>query len=132
MPTLCNNPQCRGVLNERTPERCPECGIPTGASPRERININIDITADVTTDAEIKHAAQFSPGSVTPAAKVVTPPPTPSFTTDQMIAAINAWLQFGQDMFNDGYQDGYFSGDGWAVLALRAAREFIEHTTTKV
>ena len=131
MPTLCNNPQCRGVLNERTPARCPECGVPTGATPRERIYVTADETTNLTTDAEIKHAAQFSPGSVTPAAKVVTPPPTPSFTTDQMIAAINAWLQFGEDMFNDGNQYGYFSGDGWAARALRAARDFIEEAGRK-
>ena len=104
MPTLCNNPQCRGVLNERTPARCPECGVPTGASPRERIDLQAT-------------AKQLDP--------------LPEFTTDQMIAAIGHWLQFGQDMFNDGHQQGYFSGDGWAARALRAAREFIEEAGRK-
>ena len=105
MPTLCNNPQCRGVLNERTPARCPECGVPTGVQPREQIDL------------------QTTPKQ---------PDPSPEFTPDQMVVAINQWLQFGEDMFNDGHQQGYFSGDGWAARSLRAAREFIEHTTTKV
>jgi hypothetical protein len=44
-----------------------------------------------------------------------------------MVAAIGQWLEFGDAMFNDGHQQGYFSGDGWAARALRAAREYIEN-----
>ena len=104
MPTLCNNPQCRGVLNARTPSRCPECGIPTGAGPRERIDL------------------QTTPKQQNPPSE---------FTPEQMVAAIGRWLQFGQDMFDDGYQDGYFCGDGLAARALRAARDFIQEDGRK-
>lgn len=39
MTILCNNPKCRGVLNQHTPAMCPNCGEPTGAAPMERIDL---------------------------------------------------------------------------------------------
>jgi len=131
MAIYCNNPQCRGVLNERTPSRCPECGVATGAEPRNRIDL-LEAIPPYSTDrpppsAEAQAASQEvlavmedKLADLRPAVRVGRIQPC------EMIMAIGQWLQFGEDMFNDGHQQGYFCGDGWAARALRAARDFIE------
>lgn len=43
-----------------------------------------------------------------------------TFTEAQIQTAIEQWLEFGEDMYRDGHQLGYFSGSGWAARCLRA------------
>lgn len=104
--------KCHGIHTLISPKFRPECG--------ESL---LELQTKPATDAEIKHAAQFSPGSVTPAAVKKS---NESFTPAQMVAAIDQWLSFGERMLAANQQGGYFSGSGWAARALAAARDFIE------
>lgn len=42
------------------------------------------------------------------------------------IKAIKQFLQWGEDAYAEGHQGGYFSGDGWAAVQLRAHLETLE------
>ena len=103
MTIYCTNPQCRGVLNEHAPARCPECGVPTRTP-----------ACGQDEDVVVAKLAR------------IDSPAEPEFTPAKMSLAIGQWLQFGEDMFGNGEHDGYFSGDGWAARALRATRDMIE------
>lgn len=46
--------------------------------------------------------------------------PEEKFSSADVQAAIAQWLEFGEHMFRDGHQKGYFSGSGWAARCLRA------------
>lgn len=140
MTTDCKT--CRGIRTVITQKFCRGCGEPLLELPEQA------------TDVQIKHAAQFSPGSVTTAADAEqpdtmknlrgpagiihegvwnpatemydrAPATTEPFTPAQMVAAIDQWLAFGEDQLGSGHC-GYFSGSGFAARALRAARDFIE------
>ena len=104
MTIYCTNPQCRGVLNEHAPARCPECGVPT-RTPACGQDEDVVVAKLARLDSPVE----------------------PEFTPAKMALAIGQWLQFGEDMFNDGHQQGHFCGDGWAARALRATREYIEN-----
>lgn len=116
-------PHCKGILNHHTPPTCPNCGKATGT--------------DGLVDCKPYETIQLSPEALSAPQEVLDVmedkvaelrPVTEHFTTDQMVSAIGQWLAFGEQMFNDGNQYGYFSGAGWAARALAAAREFIENT----
>lgn len=84
-PTTCST--CRGIHILVAPKFCPACGEQLLELPQTHPAIHV-------TDAEIKHAAQFSPGSVTPAAAVKKS--AEPFTPAQMLDAIDQWLEFGE------------------------------------
>lgn len=49
-----------------------------------------------------------------------------TFNEIQIQTALKQWLEFGEDMYRDGHQRGYFSGSGWAARCLRAHLENLE------
>ena len=51
-------------------------------------------------------------------------PPQAGFTPEQMVDAIDQWLEFGKDVAGRGTGAPYFT-TGWAAQALRAAKELL-------
>jgi hypothetical protein len=41
------------------------------------------------------------------------------FDPDQVIIAIEHFLDYGEQTYQKGQHDGYFSGNGWAARVLR-------------
>jgi hypothetical protein len=49
-----------------------------------------------------------------------------AFSKQQVIAAIEQWLEYGESSFNGKGHKGYFSGSGWAARCLRHHLEQIK------
>jgi hypothetical protein len=137
--------KCKGILNKHQTSRCPECGEPTekqppvpaepryldsecggggcrltpATEPESLATWYARMQTEASADAEKRFG--LPPGSTKPG----------NFTPDQMIAAIDQWLAFGERMLATGQQAGYFSGSGWAARALDAARDFIQKAGAK-